>query len=37
VGDLDRLYPAWVGERVRLLDAVAIDRIDRTLRAALGL
>ncbi|GAA4858572.1 hypothetical protein [Actinomycetospora straminea] len=36
-GDLTRLYRAWVGERLGVLDATTLARIDGALRAALDL
>ncbi len=36
-GDLNRLYRAWVGERVGVLDATTLTRLDGALRAALDL
>jgi mRNA interferase MazF len=36
-GDLNRLYRAWVGERVGALDAATLTRLDGALRAALDL
>ena len=36
-GDVNRLYRAWVGERVGVLDPVTSGRLDGALRAALDL
>lgn len=36
-GDLTRLYRAWVGERVGVLDRTRLSRLDGALRAALDL
>jgi mRNA interferase MazF len=36
-GDLTRLYRAWVGERIGILDRMTLARLDGALRAALDL
>jgi hypothetical protein len=36
-GDLTRLYRAWVGERVGVLDRARLSRLEGALRAALDL
>ena len=36
-GDLTRVYRSWVGERLGVLDATALTRLDGAVRAALDL
>lgn len=36
-GDLSRLYRAWLGERVGVLDGTTLSRVDGAVRAALDL